>query len=150
MGHAADDTWVGLADNRLMTLTLAEMIASARVDVREIRAPQAADALHSREVDLVVDVREPDEFRGGHLPGAVNVPRGMLEIRADPASPACDPVLSADQAARILVYCTKGPGARSLLAAQTLASMGYDHVDVLAGGLAGWAEAGLPLEQLST
>ena len=47
---------------------------------------------------------------------------------------------------RILVYCTKGPGARSLLAAQTLTSMGYEYVEVLAGGLVGWAEAGLPVE----
>ncbi len=44
------------------------------------------------------------------------------------------------------MYCTKGPGARSLLAAQTLASMGYENVDVLGGGLIAWAEAGLPVE----
>ena len=44
------------------------------------------------------------------------------------------------------MYCTKGPGARSLLAAQTLSSMGYEHVEVLGGGLNSWAEAGLPVE----
>jgi len=44
------------------------------------------------------------------------------------------------------VYCTKGPGARSLLAAQTLTNMGYENVEVLGGGLNAWAEAGLPVE----
>jgi rhodanese-related sulfurtransferase len=44
------------------------------------------------------------------------------------------------------VYCTKGPGARSLLAAQTLSSMGYEHVEALGGGLNAWAEAGLPVD----
>jgi rhodanese-related sulfurtransferase len=77
---------------------------------------------------------------------ALNIPRGLLEIRADPASPAHDAALTADRSARILVYCTKGPGARSLLAAQTLASMGYERVEVLGGGLVAWAEAGLPVE----
>jgi rhodanese-related sulfurtransferase len=57
-----------------------------------------------------------------------------------------DPALSADRSARILVYCTKGPGARSLLSAQTLSSMGYENVEVLSGGLMAWAQAGLPLE----
>ena len=46
----------------------------------------------------------------------------------------------------MLVYCTKGPGARSLFAARTLMDMGYENVDVLAGGLNAWAEAGLPVE----
>ncbi len=55
--------------------------------------------------------------------------------------------LTADQAGRILVYCTKSPGARSLLAAQTLASMGYDGVEVLDGGLVAWQAAGLPVER---
>ncbi len=44
------------------------------------------------------------------------------------------------------MYCTKGPGARSLLAAQTLKSMGYERVEVLGGGLVAWTEAGLPVE----
>jgi len=129
-----------------MALTLAEMVAAARAEAHQVAPAQAAQAHNSARLDLVVDVREPDEFEQGHLPGAINIPRGLLEIRADPASPATDPVLSSDLARQILVYCTKGPGARSLLAAQTLASMGYEHVSVLGGGLNAWAEAGLPVE----
>jgi rhodanese-related sulfurtransferase len=133
----------------VMSLTLSEMIASARSRAREISPAQAADAENHGELELIIDVREPAEYRESHVPRAINIPRGLLELRADPASPAADAALSADRSARILVYCTKGPGARSLLAAQTLTDMGYEQVDVLGGGLMAWAEAGLPVEDAS-
>lgn len=129
-----------------MTLTLREMIASARSQSHEISPAEAAQADNDAELSLIVDVREPAEYQEGHLPRAVNIPRGVLELRADPASPTADTALSSDRTARILLYCTKGPGARSLLAAQTLRGMGYDHVEVLGGGLMAWSEAGLPVE----
>ena len=130
-----------------MTQTLATMIEAARSVGREVPPAEAREALNRGAVHLIVDVREPQEFRDGHVPDAVNIPRGLLEIRADPASPAADPLLSAGRSERILVYCTKGPGARSLLAAQTLTSMGYERVEVLGGGLIAWDEAGLPVER---
>jgi rhodanese-related sulfurtransferase len=129
-----------------MALTLAEMLASARSEASEISPAQVARADNDAGLDLIVDVREPTEYMESHLPRAINVPRGLLELRADPASPVADAALSADRSARIVVYCTKGPGARSLLAAQTLKSMGYQRVEVLDGGLVAWAEAGLPIE----
>lgn len=129
-----------------MVLTLAAMVAAARSEAREISPAQAAEAENHAELDLIVDVREPAEYQQGHVPGAINIPRGWLELRADPASPVADEGLSADRSARILVYCTKGPGARSLLAAQTLKSMGYESVEVLDGGLMAWAETGLPVD----
>ena len=129
-----------------MGLTLAQMVAVARSQAREISPAEAAAARNDAELALIVDVREPGEYKDGHVPEAINIPRGLLELRADPTSPVADQTLSADQTARILVYCTKGPGARSLLAAQTLTSMGYEKVEVLSGGLIAWAEAGLPVE----
>lgn len=126
--------------------TLAEMISAARSEAREISPPEAAQADNAREFAVIVDVREPAEYQEGHVPGAINIPRGLLELRADPSSPVADAALSADRSARVLVYCTKGPGARSLFAAQTLSSMGYEQVEVLGGGLLAWAEAGLPVE----
>ena len=129
-----------------MALTLREMVASARSQAHEISPVEAAQADDNAELNLIVDVREPAEYQEGHLPRAVNIPRGILELRADPTSPTADPELSSDRTARILVYCTKGPGARSLLAAQTLRGMGYDRVEVLGGGLMAWAEAGLPVD----
>ena len=132
-----------------MALTLREMIASARSEVREISPAEACRADNDAELALIIDVREPHEYREAHVPKAVNIPRGVLELRADPSSPVRDTALCADLSARILVYCTKGPGARSLLAAQTLARMGYERTEVLGGGLVGWTEAGLPVEGVS-
>ena len=129
-----------------MSKTLAEMVAAARAEATEISPAQAAEADNHSELALILDVREPGEYQQSHVPRAVNIPRGLLEIKADPASPVADEALSADQSARILVYCTKGPGARSLLAAQTLSSMGYENIEVLGGGLNAWVEAGLPVE----
>lgn len=129
-----------------MTMTLFEMMSEARAGAHEIPPAEAAAALQSGDFALVIDVREPAEYAELHVSGATCIPRGVLELRADPASPSADPALSGSRDARVLVYCTKGPGARSLLAGQTLTSMGFEHVEVLAGGLVAWSEAGLPLE----
>jgi rhodanese-related sulfurtransferase len=130
-----------------MAATLKEMIASARAAVQAVPVDEAGASLERGEIDVVLDVREPAEFETAHLPGAINIPRGWLEIRADPASPGADPNLTGDQSARILVYCTRAPGARSVLATQTLASMGYDKAAALDGGLNAWVEAGLEQQQ---
>src|SRR5437764_14084112 len=101
-------------------VTLAQMIGDARGEVEEIGATEASDAVERGEISMILDVREPNEFRDSHLPEAVNIPRGLLEIRADPNSPAKDANLSTNQSARVLLYCTKSPSARSVRAAQTL------------------------------
>ena len=132
-----------------MATTLMNMIAAARSTATEVAPAEAAGALNRGELHLVIDVREPGEFNEQHIPDAVNLPRGLLELRADPSSPVADSTLSEGRSERILVYCAKGPGARSLFAAQTLASMGYERVEVLDGGLVGWNEAGLPVEVAS-
>jgi len=119
---------------------LKDLIGEARRTARETR-PQEVD-----EGALVLDVREPGEFAKGHIAGAQNVPRGMLELRAAPDSPVADPELTERRDDPIFVYCTKSPSARSLFAAQTLAALGYENVSVIEGGLNAWAEAGLPTE----
>jgi rhodanese-related sulfurtransferase len=125
---------------------LKEMIARARSAAREIPPAAVKDGVDGGEIDLVVDVREPREWQQGHVPGALNVPRGLLELKADPESPVADPALARREAS-VVLYCTKGPGARSLLAAETLSEMGFANVAVLAGGLNGWREAGLPVDE---
>lgn len=129
-----------------MTVGLKEMIARARTAVREIPPAAVKDGVESGEIELVVDVREPREWQEGHVPGARNVPRGFLELKADTESTVADPVLARREAS-VVVYCTKGPGARSLLAAETLSEMGFANVAVLAGGLNAWREAGLPVDE---
>jgi rhodanese-related sulfurtransferase len=129
-----------------MGTSLKEMVEAARKVIREIPAETAAEALNRGDGSFLVDVREPEEFAKGHIRGAVNIPRGMLELKADPASPLADPDLVANRDATVLVYCLRAPSARSVLAAETLGRMGYAKVAALEGGLLKWKDEGLPVE----
>jgi rhodanese-related sulfurtransferase len=132
-----------------MATGLKQMVADAKGRVAEISPNDVKEALDVGDELLLLDVREPHEFAQGHLPGAVNVPRGMLELAADPDSPVADPAVVGKREGRVVTYCLKAPGARSLFAADTLAKMGFTNVAAMAAGVNGWSEAGLPLEPVS-
>ncbi len=132
-----------------MTISLMEMVKEARGNVQEVAAEEVAEGLKRGDGVFLVDVREPSEFAKGHISGAVNIPRGILELKADPASPIADPDLVTRRDARILVYCMQAPSARSVLAAETLGRMGYTNVAAIAGGLRSWREQALPVESLA-
>ena len=89
----------------------------------------------------LIDVREADEFEAGHLEGAVNFPRGMLEVYADQNHFTKDERLQ-DRDKRIVCYC--GGGNRSLLAARVLLEMGFADVVSLSGGWRRWTEENRP------
>ena len=124
-----------------MSLGVREMVKDALQTVDTISVEAAKAEIDEGTASIVVDVREPKEFDKGHLPGAINVPRGLLELRADASSPVALPELTASQEARIVVYCLKAPGARSVLAAETLGRMGYSNVVAMQDGLEGWRAA---------
>jgi rhodanese-related sulfurtransferase len=132
-----------------MAVGLKEMVAEARGRVPEITAQDVMQRLEGGEDLLVLDVREPHEFAQGHLPGAVNVPRGLLELKADADSPVADPAVAEKREAQVVTYCLKAPGARSLFAADTLRKMGFTNVAAMSAGVNGWTEAGLPIETIS-
>lgn len=124
-----------------MTTTAAQMLAEANREVERV-APQAAfDEASSGDV-VFLDVREPVEWEQ-HIKGAVQVPRGLLEFAADPASPRHSPEL--DPSRRVIVYCRSGT--RAALAAHTLMHLGYENVANLDGGIVAWTEAGLPADE---
>jgi rhodanese-related sulfurtransferase len=84
---------------------------------------------------VLIDVREQDEYRGGHLPGAIGCGRGILEYHvAD---------IEADPAKEIVLYCRGGM--RSALAADSLRQMGYRNVHSMIGGYRRWSEEGRPI-----
>lgn len=122
-----------------MAKSAADLVAEARTQV-DIVAPVQASTQASGGA-VLLDVRESDECQHGHIDGALQIPRGVLESFADPASPHHPEAL--DPARRVIVVCRSG--ARAALAAQTLKVMGYADVAVLDGGLAAWQEAGLPV-----
>lgn len=83
---------------------------------------------------LMLDVREPDEWAGGHVDKALHIPRGDIENQAA--------TQLADKDAEIITYCKMG--GRAGMAAETLRDMGYTNVIPMQGGYADWAEAGYP------
>lgn len=111
-----------------------DIVTQAKTQIQEIGIDQAEAAI--READLLIDVREFDEFASGHLQGAVHMSRGMLEFKMS-ASPAL-----AARDLKIVLYCkTSG---RAALAAVQLKEMGYLNVRSIAGGIDAWIAAGKP------
>jgi rhodanese-related sulfurtransferase len=113
-----------------------QMVAEALQRIPEVTPAALKARLDGGEQIVVIDVREPDEFARGKIPGAYTIPRGVLEMQLDGRLPL---------ESTIVLYC--GAGARSALACASLAEMGYDKVENLAGGWHGWAGSGLPVEQ---
>jgi len=123
-----------------MARTLAELVNEAKQHI-ECLTPEAVAAELARGV-LLVDVREPGEREtNGCIEGGRSVPRGVLELHADPASPAYDAAF--DRKQRIILHCASG--GRSALAGHTLRLMGFEDVAHLEGGLAAWIASGLPV-----
>jgi len=115
--------------------TAHDLVMAAKQDINEITVEQADEAI--KAADLLVDVREPDEYQSGHLSGAINIPRGLLEFR-----------FSNDEALnprdiKVVLYC-KNSG-RAALSAKSLAEMGYLSVTSITGGIEAWQAAGKPV-----
>ena len=121
-----------------MAKTLMDLVSAARGRIMEIDAAALSHELASGDL-LLVDVREPDEHRLGHLPGAVLIPRETIEPAADLHFPKRHPELSQARKRRVVLYC--GTGGRSALACDVLQEMGFENVASLAGGYAAWQEA---------
>jgi rhodanese-related sulfurtransferase len=110
-----------------------KLVAEAKENVQEI-SPQDASSALKRGDGLLVDVRDPDEWQEGHIPGAKNFSRGTIELEIEEAAP--------DLSTPIITHC--GGGGRSALAAESLQRMGYKNVKSMAGGFKAWKAAGLP------
>jgi rhodanese-related sulfurtransferase len=126
-----------------MASSVKELLAAANAAVPKIN-PQEAAALIGKGNVLVVDVRDGAELQAsGKVKGAVHVPRGMLEFRADPESPYHDKSFDRDKT--VIVYCASG--GRSALAGKTLKDFGYKDVRNL-GAFKDWAESGGAVEKV--
>jgi len=122
--------------------TVQSMLAEADAVVPRI-SPDEAKGLVGRADVLFLDVREPAEVTtSGKVPGALAVPRGLIEFRADRSLPAHDAAF--DRAKTVIAYCASG--GRSALVGKTLKDMGYTDVRNL-GGFKGWVDAGGEVEK---
>ncbi|TQS71820.1 sulfurtransferase [Rhodobacteraceae bacterium] len=120
-----------------------DLVADARSRVAAVSPQEAETAV--RKGDLILDVREPAELeKDGRVAGALHIPRGILETRADATAQTAEArLVDTRGAGRVHVLCASG--GRAALAADTLQTMGY-KADLIEGGLGGWKSAGLPVE----
>lgn len=111
--------------------TFRDLLAQAKATITEIDTAEAARRIEAGGV-VVLDVREPDEFEQGALPGVIHIPRGHLEAQVE--------TRIVDHDAPVIVYCAGG--VRSAFAAKTLGELGYRDVTSMAGGFGKWKDEG--------
>lgn len=131
-----------------MAKTFRQMVADARAEVNVLSPTEVQERVQQDPNALVIDVRQADD-RGdtGVIPGSVNVPLGLLAIKADselPEGVRDERLQDRDQA----VYLTCGPGGQAALGAKILKDMGFNNVNIIDGGTRGWKAAGLPTEEV--
>ena|SRR5437870_4057811 len=110
-----------------------ELVADAKKKITEISPTDAASKTKSGDA-VIVDVREKDEWDEEHIPDAIHMSRGMLELNVEEKVP--------DLNTTVICHC--GGGGRSALAAESLQKMGYKNVRSMAGGFKAWKAVGLP------
>jgi rhodanese-related sulfurtransferase len=105
-----------------------ELVQQAKKEIQEINNDELKKLQSSNEDFTLIDVREKEDAAEGTIPGATNIPRGMLEHSIDQ--------VTTDKNRKLVLFC--GGGSRSALAAASLKKMGFKNVISLAGGYRGW------------
>lgn len=119
-----------------MAMTPHDLVVEAKSQIKEVNTGEAQQLLGKR---VVIDVREYDEYAAGHLPGAINIPRGILEFKIGMV-PEC-----ARKDGSFLIYCrTSG---RAALSAVQMQKIGYSDVISMAGGFESWNSEQRPTEK---
>jgi rhodanese-related sulfurtransferase len=126
---------VGMAQD--MNPKVKEMLASAKAAIKTVPAETVKAAIDSKEKAILLDVRDGGEFSAGHLPGAMNISRGTLEMNVFGKIP--------DQNEKIYVYC-KTAG-RATLATKTLNDLGFKNAVLMDAPYENWVKAGYPVER---
>lgn len=115
-----------------MSKSFQQLVQEARDMAAEVSVDDVKKKIEDREGIVLVDVRENEEYRSGHLEGALSLPRGFLELKVESTL--------RDKDMPIVTYCLSG--VRSLLAARALKEMGYKNVSSMSGGYTAWKTAG--------
>src|SRR6266571_9379876 len=113
-----------------------KLVADAKKNITEIRPTDAATKMKSGDA-VIVDVREKEEWDEEHIPDAIHMSRGTIELEIEKFP---------DLNKTIITHC--GGGGRSALAAESLQRMGYKNVRSMAGGFKAWKAAGLPTTKI--
>lgn len=117
-----------------MAMTARDLLAAARRVVPEV-TPEAVRRRMTLDGHVLIDVRERCEYEHGHLPGAMHISKSYIEVLLEERVP--------DRRTPITLYCAGGT--RSLLAAESVMRLGYEHVESMADGVGGWKACGYEL-----
>jgi rhodanese-related sulfurtransferase len=120
--------------------SVSQLVSATKKQLKTIDMAALKSALDRGDAGIVVDVREPGEYAEGHVPGAVNVPRGMLEFTIWSHVGYPD---KTDMSTKLVVYCRTG--GRSALAAKSLMDLGFTNVTLVDMKIDDWTKAGYPV-----
>ena len=119
------------------TTPVKDWVAKAKAEIKKVTAADVKAAIDNKEKAVILDVRDPDEYQAGRLPGAVHVSRGKLEFTVWDKVP--------DRDAKIYVYCLTA--SRSALATKTLNDLGYKNAVLMDAPFEAWVKAGYSVER---
>jgi rhodanese-related sulfurtransferase len=119
-----------------------ELLSKAKAQVSLLNMSMFKNGFDQKSLGIIIDVREPAEFAEGHVPGAINIPRGLIEFRiwSHVGYPE-----RLDKNQRITIYC--GSGARAALAAKSLRDLNFSNVNAVDMRFEEWKKAGYPLDR---
>jgi rhodanese-related sulfurtransferase len=126
--------------------TFNKFISDSLKYIEEIFPWDLKEQLESNQIPLLLDIREPDEFKALHIKNSINIPRGILEPSCEYGYHETVPKVVNAKDKDIIVICRSGN--RSALAAYTMQLMGYKFVKSLKTGLKGWNDFELPLQNI--
>jgi rhodanese-related sulfurtransferase len=115
--------------------TVEQIVREAKGAINEVSIAEVKKMIDNKEDVILLDVRDKEEYETGHIPGAINISRGTLELKSHLIIP--------DKTKKIIVYC--GLDLRSPLATKSLNDFGYKKAINMIGGLKAWKEAGYPV-----
>ncbi len=121
--------------------SVGELLARTKAQVKSIDMATFKSGLEKGELGMVIDVREPEEFEEGHVAGAINIPRGLIEVRIWPKVGFPDKL---DLGKKLTLYC--GTGFRCIMAAKSLQDLSFTNVTAVDMKIADWKKAGYPLK----
>jgi len=119
-----------------------ELVAETAERIKELFPWDLEEIMQEREV-MLLDVREPAEYEAMHIPGSLNVPRGILETACEYDYEETQPELVEARDKEIVVICRSGN--RSVFVCDVMQLMGYRNISSLKTGLRGWADYEQPL-----
>lgn len=119
----------------------AQLVEEMKGTINEVSVDELASNL-ANDV-IVIDVREAEEYQGGHIAGSTNIPRGVLEMKLQMHPQFKDAESPLDELNNHDIYLICRSGARSALAAESLQRMGFENVFSVSGGMMAWSNKGL-------